>query len=97
PAQIAGTGIGTQLANKALTLVGSPYAWGGTNPRTGFDCSGLVTYVMGSFGVYPGRTSYSQAYAGRHVEPKDLIPGDIVVFGNTYAGGDDHTGVYIAG
>jgi cell wall-associated NlpC family hydrolase len=98
PARAASNGgLGSQIAQKALGLVGSPYAWGGTNPRSGFDCSGLVTYVMGAYGVYPGRTSYTQAGAGRSVDSNSLQPGDIVVFANTYAGGADHTGIYIGG
>jgi cell wall-associated NlpC family hydrolase len=52
---------------------------------------------MGAHGVYPGRTSYAQAGAGRSVPSSDLQPGDIVVFANTYAGGYDHTGIYIGG
>jgi cell wall-associated NlpC family hydrolase len=92
-----GAGVGQSIAQRALQLVGSPYAWGGTNPRSGFDCSGLVNYVMGGFGVYPGRTSYAQAGAGRRVDSADLQPGDIVVFANTYAGGADHTGIYVGG
>ncbi|HEY3107140.1 MAG TPA: C40 family peptidase, partial [Chloroflexota bacterium] len=92
-----GAGIGQAIAQRALQQVGARYAWGGTSPRSGFDCSGLVNYVMGSFGVYPGRTSYAQAGAGRGVASGDLQAGDIVVFANTYAGGADHTGIYIGG
>lgn len=91
------SGRGATIARKALGLVGLRYAWGGNAPSTGFDCSGLVNYVMNAYGVYPGRTSYVQAGAGRSVGSDDLQPGDIVVFANTYAGGYDHTGIYVGG
>jgi cell wall-associated NlpC family hydrolase len=96
-ASVGGGSTGASIAQKALGLVGMRYAWGGTSPGTGFDCSGLVAYVMGAHGVYPGRTSYTQAGAGRSIPTGDLQPGDIVVFANTYAGGYDHTGIYIGG
>jgi cell wall-associated NlpC family hydrolase len=88
---------GGGIAQKALGLVGLRYAWGGNSPGTGFDCSGLVNYVMNAYGISPGRTSYAQAGAGRSVSSGELQPGDIVVFANTYAGGYDHTGIYIGG
>ena len=80
---------------RAMQLVGGRYAWGGSSPRTGFDCSGLVNYVLGAIDVAPGRTSESQANAGVRVERADLQIGDIVVFQSTYARGYSHTGIYV--
>ena len=88
---------GEVIAQRALGLVGLPYVWGGSSPRTGFDCSGLIAYVMGQFGIYPGRTADAQAGAGVSVTGGNLQAGDIVVFANTYAGGYSHTGIYIGG
>jgi cell wall-associated NlpC family hydrolase len=88
---------GEAIAQRALQYVGSPYAWGGNSPRYGFDCSGLIAYVMGQFGIWPGRTSDTQAGAGVSVTGRDLAPGDIVVFANTYGRGYSHTGIYIGG
>ena len=95
PAAKPPSNLGQAIAQKALEYVGAPYAWGGNSPRYGFDCSGLIAYVMGQYGVWPGRTSDAQAGAGVSVTGRDLAPGDIVVFANTYGGGYSHTGIYV--
>ena len=33
-----------------------PYIWGGFDPRTGFDCSGGVSWILGIGGLFSGRT-----------------------------------------
>jgi cell wall-associated NlpC family hydrolase len=37
----------------AMSFVGVPYRWGGDNPISGFDCSGLVIELLQSCGVLP--------------------------------------------
>lgn len=39
------------LYDYALKHVGIPYKWGGNNPLTGFDCSGLVIDILQAAGV----------------------------------------------
>ena len=34
------------VMKEALKYEGQPYAWGGLNPKTGFDCSGLVQWSL---------------------------------------------------
>ena len=84
--------LGQQIANYALQFVGYNYSWGGKDPSTGFDCSGLVYYVYGQFGYTLNRVAADQANNGVHVG--ELQPGDILCFysGSSYIG---HVGIYI--
>lgn len=41
------------LTEYALTFLHQPYKWGGSNPLTGFDCSGLVLEILKSVGIKP--------------------------------------------
>ena len=85
---------GQEIANYALRFVGYPYIWGGQDPSTGFDCSGLVYYVYSQFGYSLNRVAADQARNGVHVDPSNLQPGDILCFysGGSYIG---HAGIYI--
>lgn len=89
-----GTELGRQIADYALQFVGYNYTWGGMSPSTGFDCSGLTSYVYKQFGYTLNRVACDQAKNGVHVDPSDLQPGDLLCF---YSGGDyiGHVGIYI--
>lgn len=62
--------------------VGVKYVWGGTSPRSGFDCSGYTQYVFAKHGVRIPRTSRAQVAAGAAVPVKlsALRPGDLIMF-----------------
>ena len=73
----------------AMRYVGTPYAWGGTNPA-GFDCSGFVQYIYARLGVSLPRTVREQYGAGAPVVREALEVGDVVFFDRLR-----HNGIYI--
>ena len=90
-----GSSGSSSIVDRALSLQGTPYVFGGTT-RRGFDCSGFTKYVYASFGISLPRTSYAQFASGAAVSKNDLRPGDLVFF-TTYSRGASHVGIYIGG
>jgi hypothetical protein len=82
PSPAPSTTSSTRVLRTADDYLGVPYKWGGTSPRTGFDCSGYVQYVYGREGVRLPRTSRQQAVAGarRPTRWDSALPGDLVMF-----------------
>jgi cell wall-associated NlpC family hydrolase len=85
----------------ARAFVGTPYVWGGADPRTGFDCSGLVQWAYGRAGLDLPRTANQQYLATHRVSPVELRPGDLVFFARTYNAPPSewitHVGIYVGG
>ncbi len=84
------------LVALARAQVGTPYVHGGETPSRGFDCSGLVRYIVAALHIAVPRTAAQQALAGVSV-PKDtaqMLPGDLVTFGRG-KGGVSHIGIYV--
>lgn len=80
---------------RAISLVGTPYRYGGNTPESGFDCSGLVNYVYRDMlDLRLPRTSRElAAMQGPRIAPTQLSSGDLVFFGN---GGEvSHVGIYV--
>ena len=88
----ASTELGRAIVNTAAKYLGVPYVWGGTTPD-GFDCSGLVQYVLNSLGIDVSRTSQQQIKDGVSVAKGDLQPGDLVFFEKN--GDVHHVGIYV--
>ncbi len=88
-ASIAGGVVGV-----AMRYVGYSYVFGGTSPA-GFDCSGFVYYVFNKAGIRIGRSMDSEINSGSRISSKDLQPGDLVFFANTYRAGISHVAIYM--
>lgn len=84
--------------SKLMDQIGKPYRWGGTSPRTGFDCSGLVYYAYKDLvKIHIPRTA-NEMYHLRDARPVDrgeLQSGDLVFFRTRGRGTADHVGVYV--
>jgi cell wall-associated NlpC family hydrolase len=85
---------GHRVVAAALDLRGVPYRNGGTDPRKGFDCSGLVAYVFGQHGVTLPRQTSAQYGVGTPIPRAKVRPGDLLFF-STVAPGASHVGIAI--
>ncbi|WP_246795120.1 C40 family peptidase [Burkholderia perseverans] len=84
-----------EIPIQAMSLVGIPYRWGGNTPDAGFDCSGLVRYIVSrAANVSLPRTTAEMSTRGVSVEPDEIAPGDLVFF-NTTGRPHSHVGIYV--
>lgn len=90
----AGTGKGAEVIAYAKQFIGTPYVWGGTNLRSGVDCSGFVYAVMRDFGITLNRSSAAMASNGVEVSKSNLQAGDLVFFNSGGNSGISHVGIY---
>ena len=76
---------GNAIVDRAASMLGSAYRYGGTGADGTFDCSGLVGYaITGSTERIGNTTSFMESYN----QVTDPQPGDIAV-------NEGHTGIYI--
>ena len=87
------------LVTTAKKHLGTRYRAGGSNPSTGFDCSGFTKYVFSQFGIKLPPSSADQAEFGKVVPLEKADKGDLIFF----KGGDEkskkvgHVGIVIGG
>ena len=85
------------MITEAKKYIGYPYVWGGSSPKTSFDCSGYVSWVINHSGWNVGRLG-AQGLCDicTPVSPADAKPGDLVFFEHTYdTDGVTHVGIYV--
>lgn len=76
---------------------GRAYVWGGKNPQTGFDCSGLTAYLYSLFGIQIDSYTVSQFNQSTPVSLENARSGDLIFFRGTYGSADfiSHVGIYV--
>lgn len=96
PAALEGRVAGqSEQVLQAFALVGIPYRWGGNTPEGGFDCSGLVRWVMRqTLGIELPRSTAEIAQVGDIIQLEDRLPGDLIFF-NTRRHRFSHMGIYV--
>ena len=89
PSDVAAA-LGHRVVAYARHFLGVRYSYGGSAPRTGFDCSGLVRFVYGHFGIVLPHSSWADLAYGHRIGRRLLRAGDLVFF---Y--GASHVGIYV--
>ena len=85
----------SELAMRAVGMIGIRYKYGGTAPESGLDCSGLVRYLFKDvWNTDLPRTSEEISRVGEKVEVHELQPGDLVFY-NTLRRTFSHVGIYL--
>ena len=86
------------LMEEADRYVGYPYVWGGSNPRTSFDCSGYVCYVVTHSGFKSLSRTTAQGIYNQctPISRSEAKAGDLIFFTRTYNSGSavTHVGIY---
>jgi cell wall-associated NlpC family hydrolase len=82
--------LGRRVVAYARHFLGIRYSYGGSSPLTGFDCSGLVRFVYGHFGIALPHSSWGDLAHGYRIRRQLLRAGDLVFF---Y--GASHVGIYV--
>lgn len=83
---------------KLMNQMGKPYRWGGSSPREGFDCSGLIYYAYKDVVKIKMPRTANEMYHLRDAAPikrSELEKGDLVFFRINNRGTADHVGVYL--
>ncbi|MBL1081792.1 C40 family peptidase [Streptomyces actinomycinicus] len=81
---------GKKAVKYASAQLGKPYVWGAEGPDS-FDCSGLTSQAWASAGRPVPRTSQEQWKQLKHVDIKDMRPGDLII----YFGDASHVAMYV--
>ena len=88
--------LSDQAAMHAARMVGKPYKFGGSSPRAGFDCSGLVMYSYRQAGLSLPHSTERQRATSRLVKVAELRRGDLLFF-NQEGKKHGHVAIYVGG
>lgn len=95
PADTVAIDAANAVLFRAMSLVGTPYRFGGNTPQGGFDCSGLVAYIFKDAAgvVLPRHSATMGAITGPALSRRQLRSGDLVFFAAKST--ISHVGVYV--
>ena len=80
---------------QSMAMLDRNYTYGGKKLHTGFDCSGLVSFVYKqSVGIVVQGSAADMAKKTRAIDAQSAQPGDLVFF-NTLGSANSHVGIYI--
>lgn len=77
----------------ALSVVGTRYVWGSSDPSVGLDCSGVTVYAWRQAGVALPHSSQAQYGSFPKIPLSAVQPGDLVYYGNY----GPHIAIYVGG
>jgi len=83
-----------KIVELAKSLLGIRYRRGGTN-KNGFDCSGFVQHVYGTFSFPLPRSATEQFKVGFPISKEELLEGDLLFFQTRKRPFPSHVGIYI--
>jgi cell wall-associated NlpC family hydrolase len=87
---VADPTVGEVALRAALQKLGLPYVWAASGPTT-FDCSGLTMWAYAHAGIALAHYTGTQWNEGRLIPARDILPGDLILFGNPA----EHVGMYL--
>ena len=83
------------IVMQAMAMLDRGYTYGGKKLHTGFDCSGLVSFVYKeSAGIALQGNAAQMAVLAKPIDPTLAHPGDLVFF-NTLGSSFSHVGIFI--
>jgi cell wall-associated NlpC family hydrolase len=71
------------IVETALQYQGTNYRSGGKSPDSGFDCSGFTGFIFSQNGIPVSGPSHKIAEMGKEKSKSQLLPGDLIFFGNS--------------
>jgi len=86
-----------EVIRSTMDYLAIPYLWGGQHPQTGLDCSAFVQLVYDRAGLSLPRVSRDQYRSTEYLDPKYVLPGDLIFFAMKNPGSAkvDHVGIYL--
>ncbi len=94
PYGIGVSDLRVSFCDYAKKFRGTKYVWGGNSLTGGIDCSGFVHEIYKHFGYTVLRNSRQLAGECTEINKSELLPGDLVFYGNVKTGYIDHVAMY---